>query len=220
MSGVCHQLPERSLASAGQAWPLCARCTGMFVGMVAGLLFPWIARQGRRLGMPPLRILCLLGGLVCLWVLDGVNSWVALVWGRGLLYEPSNALRLATGMGAGLAFGTILYPIYQYATWTRTRHQRVLPSVSHFLGLVAVGATLVALLLVGRALPAAFWTVVLALAVLTTLGTANAVLVVLLTHKEGYAHEWVETVPYLLGGLLLALVEIGGMALLRRLLAG
>ncbi|HEY3359442.1 MAG TPA: DUF2085 domain-containing protein [Polyangia bacterium] len=32
----CHQLPRRSLAVDGHALPLCARCTGMWLGILAG----------------------------------------------------------------------------------------------------------------------------------------------------------------------------------------
>ena len=37
LSGVCHQIPDHSLAIGGQALPLCARCTGAFLGIVGGL---------------------------------------------------------------------------------------------------------------------------------------------------------------------------------------
>lgn len=33
----CHQIPERSFFIAGRQFPLCARCTGIFTGI---LLFP------------------------------------------------------------------------------------------------------------------------------------------------------------------------------------
>lgn len=34
----CHQMPERSFFFRGKQFPLCARCTGAFVGYTAGLL--------------------------------------------------------------------------------------------------------------------------------------------------------------------------------------
>lgn len=41
MSG-CHQMPERSFFFRGKQFPVCARCTGAFVGYALGLvLFPF-----------------------------------------------------------------------------------------------------------------------------------------------------------------------------------
>lgn len=37
MSG-CHQMPKRSFFFRGKQFPLCSRCTGAFVGYMAGLL--------------------------------------------------------------------------------------------------------------------------------------------------------------------------------------
>ncbi len=35
----CHQLPERSFFYKGKQFPVCARCTGVFIGQVSALLF-------------------------------------------------------------------------------------------------------------------------------------------------------------------------------------
>ena len=34
--GICHQIPERSLQLLGRPLPLCARCTGTFLGVFLG----------------------------------------------------------------------------------------------------------------------------------------------------------------------------------------
>jgi uncharacterized membrane protein len=34
----CHQLHERSFSLQGYQFPVCARCTGLFVGQLAGIL--------------------------------------------------------------------------------------------------------------------------------------------------------------------------------------
>ena len=42
-SSVCHQIPGRSFYLAGHPLAVCARCTGLYVGLAAGvLLFPLV----------------------------------------------------------------------------------------------------------------------------------------------------------------------------------
>ncbi|MCL2434029.1 MAG: DUF2085 domain-containing protein [Clostridia bacterium] len=34
----CHQMPERSFHIRGYQFPVCARCTGLFMGQLAGII--------------------------------------------------------------------------------------------------------------------------------------------------------------------------------------
>jgi uncharacterized membrane protein len=43
---VCHQHSARSFTSAGRPWPVCARCTGLYVGAAAGAWLAWLAVPG------------------------------------------------------------------------------------------------------------------------------------------------------------------------------
>jgi len=47
---VCHRIAARSFEIGSTALPLCARCTGMYMGAVAGLIFQSIraAKAARR----------------------------------------------------------------------------------------------------------------------------------------------------------------------------
>jgi uncharacterized membrane protein len=49
-SQLCHQQPERAWLTAGETLPLCARCTGVYVGTALALLtLPLVPRQRPRL---------------------------------------------------------------------------------------------------------------------------------------------------------------------------
>src|SRR6476646_9503912 len=52
---ICHQRPERSFFSCGVQWPVCGRCSGLYLGAAAGavlaLAIGWRA-QGRRTTTP------------------------------------------------------------------------------------------------------------------------------------------------------------------------
>lgn len=90
---ICHGLPERSLALFGTTIPVCARCTGIYAGVLAGLaLFPLISKLRERV----MRMVAL-AALMPL-AIDGLTQLSG-------LRESTNSLRIATGLIAGLAFG-------------------------------------------------------------------------------------------------------------------
>jgi len=48
---VCHQRPERSFHAHGAQWPVCARCTGLYLSAAAGVLMAWSWRR-RAINIP------------------------------------------------------------------------------------------------------------------------------------------------------------------------
>ena len=42
---VCHQRPLRSFHTAGVQWPVCARCSGLYLAAGAGALAAWYRRR-------------------------------------------------------------------------------------------------------------------------------------------------------------------------------
>lgn len=43
---ICHQRPERSFFSCGLQWPVCGRCSGLYLGAAAGAVL--VLALGRR----------------------------------------------------------------------------------------------------------------------------------------------------------------------------
>lgn len=90
---MCHGRVDRCLELFSTPMPICARCTGIYLGMLAGLvLFPlmqWLRERTMRavafIAVLPLG-------------LDGVTQLLG-------FRESVNPLRIATGVIAGLAFG-------------------------------------------------------------------------------------------------------------------
>jgi len=225
LSGVCHQIPDHSLAIGGQALPLCARCTGAFLGIVGGLVALWASGQGRLSGMPRGWVRLPLVCAALAWALDGSNSFAGLILGRAPLYPPSNALRLVTGIGLGLALSTLLYPIVQYAVAPGARDEPVLGQPRHAAAVLAAGLGLAALLLGWPPEWHPVWAAPLAgalvaVATFSVLTLVNSVAVILVLKKEGAAKEWRAIVPYAMVGLTASLTETGLLALIRRLIEG
>jgi uncharacterized membrane protein len=97
-SGFCHQLPERSLFLFGGRMAVCARCAGIYAGMVLGsAAFPAL-----NVGKRPPRGLFLLAASMPM-VVDGLGQFLGL-WGGFSL------LRLATGLVFGFALPMYLIP--------------------------------------------------------------------------------------------------------------
>lgn len=220
LSGVCHQIPERCFVYQGQPLPLCARCMGTFLGALAAMLTLALIGHGRRSQLPPRRLLLALALLVGFWALDGVNSAARLVLARPLLYEPSNTLRLLTGLGMGMGMGVLLYPIYHLVLWRHIEDRRALEEGWAVAPLLLVAALLAAVILLWQSAPFLLWAVVAAAAAGGVLALANGLLIALLLRHEGRAESWRGVVPYLALGLAAALVETGSLALIRQMVLG
>ena len=47
-SRVCHQRPERSFHRHGVSWPVCGRCSGLYLGGAAGAIVAAVSLRRRR----------------------------------------------------------------------------------------------------------------------------------------------------------------------------
>lgn len=218
LSGVCHQIPERTFHYGGQPLPLCARCMGTFLGAAIGLLALWAIGHGRRSRLPAPWVFGLLGVPVGIWAIDGLNSFASLALGRAPLYPPSNTLRLATGLGLGIALAGVLYPVYHYALWHERGEGRALGGPWALPALVGGAVVAGGLVLAWPGAPHLVWLAITTAATAGTLALVNGAMLALALRREGVAHRWVQVLPYWAGGLALALGETGTLASIRRLL--
>jgi uncharacterized membrane protein len=217
LSGICHQLAENCLVYDGRPLPLCARCTGAFLGFALALGVLRAVEPGRPTCWPSGAAAVTLALLAAAWAADGANSLAATVWGRAL-YAPSNGLRLVSGVGLGLVLGALLYPAYHQVLWRHTSAHRVLATPARLGALLTAGALLATLLWVWRSAPWTLWAAAASVAVLVTLAATNATLLVLLARREGRGESWPMVAPDLLVGAGTTLAELALIAGLRALL--
>lgn len=216
---VCHRIESRSFIIGGRQFPLCVRCSGMFLGAVIGLGFQALVAP-RRAGLPPRPIMVVLGVLVLAFVVDGANSFLHLFQEIPLLYEPHNDLRLFTGTGMGLALSAALFPAFNQTVWVNWDHRSAISGWSSFFGLVILGVLLDLLISSGSPL------VLYPLAVISTAGVLillvmiySMIWIMLFRLDNRYANFRQLSLP-LAGGFVLALLQIGLFSLLRYLLTG
>jgi len=113
---LCHGIPERCLELFGVPMPVCARCTGIYAGLLAGiaLFTSWRLAVGgwrkrfsgstanrrpstaNRFGERVMRSVAFIAAVPL--AIDGLTQLAG-------LRESTNPLRIATGLIAGLAFG-------------------------------------------------------------------------------------------------------------------
>ena len=116
---VCHRLTAHSFVFDGRQMPLCARCTGMYLGIALVFAVLLLAGRWRWSELPSLPILLVFGLFLAVMGVDGVNSFSHFLPNAPHLYEPQNWLRLTTGIGVGLGMGGAMMPIMTAALATR-----------------------------------------------------------------------------------------------------
>jgi len=88
---LCHGIARRCFDLWGTPMPICARCTGIYAGMLAGIVFfAVLPRIEERIAR------WVLGIAAVPMVIDGLTQ-------LALLRESTNGLRVETGLLAGAA---------------------------------------------------------------------------------------------------------------------
>jgi len=217
LSGVCHQMASHCLYFGGQPLPICARCSGTYVGAMLGMLCMAALGERRRSGLPRFSHTAPLLALVAIWAFDSANSTLH-DWGLGAAYTPTNTLRLITGTGMGLAVASVLYPAANLALLGDAQAGRVLEPAWHVAAIMSVGGAFVGLTVLWPGAPRVLALAVHIAAVAAVLATVNATLLSLLLQRQARATKLVQTAPWLALGLWAAILETGAMAALRSML--
>ena len=105
---VCHQQPERSFFLDGDQFPVCARCTGLYVSAAAGLA-GWVAVKSasrwRPLSFDP-RL------AVRMIVIGGIPTAVSLATDLSGIWDGSNATRALLAVPLGASAGAIVAAVF------------------------------------------------------------------------------------------------------------
>lgn len=212
---VCHRLPERTFHVAGRQLPLCARCSGTYLGTLAGLTVLMLRGRGRASGFPRPRYALVLGLFLLAWAVDGANSYLTLFPGLPHLYEPHNWLRLVTGTLQGLAIASFLLPVVNLAFWAAPAAGRSVETGADLAWLLVGGAVVVGL--VTSEQPFLLYPLALlsGLTIVALFGLLNGLLVLMLLRREARAMRWGPLLAPLLVGGALALGELAAIAAVR-----
>ena len=224
---VCHRIGERSFHIGSYQLPLCARCSGMYLGAVSGLVFQAIIGW-KRFKIPHWSIIAVLIVFVAAFGIDGSNSYLYLLKqvSPGILpnirniYVPNNTLRLLTGSGMGLGMAIMLFPAFNQTVWSDGIDKPAIPGWKAF-GLL-LGIQVIFDLLVLTESPIVLYP----LAIISSLGVwllltmvYSMVWVMIMGQDNKFTNVRQLWLP-LLAGLTIALIQTAAIDALRYWLTG
>jgi len=212
---VCHQITVRTYVFGDLAMPLCARCSGQYLGAMAGFFMALVWGRLRASGLPSRGIMIMLGVFLAVWAFDGVNSYVYLVTRQPFLYMPQNILRLLTGMLQGVAVSMFFLPFFNQVFW---REPDPRPALTGWrdLGLILLLASALAVAVNSRWTPLFYPLAFLSVAgVFLLLSLVGMLVVVMLFRAENTGESWRDFALFFIPGMTFATLLIAGIDALR-----
>jgi len=141
-ASVCHQLPERSLAAGNLSIPVCARCEGIYIGFLFTALILFIMYRKKESELPPVYIIIILCLFVISTILDGALSYFFII-------KTNNFSRLITGYLSGVAAMTIIFPIFNYQYYKKSKEIKILSRPWQFILFLIINGAIIAMALSG-----------------------------------------------------------------------
>jgi uncharacterized membrane protein len=216
---VCHRIDVCSFHLGDRPISICARCTGMYLGVLLGLVFQGIAGP-RRGKYPPKRVFAILAGLFLVFGVDGLNSFAHLIPGAPGIYEPNNTLRILTGTGFGIVMAAAVYPVFNQTVWTRWDERPALPGIRRLLVILLLGLGVDLLVISENPIVLYPLALLSSAGVLVILSMIYAMLwLIVLKAENRYDHVWQLITP-LVGGFAVGLLQIALLDLGRYALTG
>jgi uncharacterized membrane protein len=205
---VCHRIDGRSFHLGERALPMCARCTGMYLGVLVAI-GTFLALGRRRSGVFPAWPYGVVFGLfAAAWAADGVNSYLSLfpMWPH--LYEPNNVLRIVTGTLLGLGMGTLVFTGFNQTVWRSWKPESAIQRPHDLLWMLGLSGLMIAAVLTENPLVLYPLALLSSLSVLGLLTVIYAMILLLVFGRDNRAEAWNDLRGPLVAGFVLALGQI------------
>lgn len=136
---ICHQIPERTFLANGQYMPICARCTGIYLGVFFSLLYLAVTKRFRSDTIPSVKISFFLLLFLLPLVVDGFGSYLG-------FYSTTNLIRVMTGVMFGVTLPIFVVPLANRSTQL---NRRVISNLWSFLATIIIASILAILTSLG-----------------------------------------------------------------------
>jgi uncharacterized membrane protein len=212
---ICHRIDVRSFHTHDRPLPLCARCTGIYLGVITGLVFLVQRGRGRSSGLPPTNLLLVMALSGAALAFDGLNSYLSLFAFYRPLYQPHNTLRLITGMGFGLAMISVVLPVFNSIAWADPDPAPALRSFKEMGVYYGIGAGVCAAVLIDQPTLRAVLGMISAVGVVLMFGVIGTVTFLIGTRRENTITRWRDLLLPVLAGAVFTFAVIGGIDAVR-----
>jgi uncharacterized membrane protein len=204
---VCHRILSHSFIINGRPMPLCARCTGMYLGALYGTVLQFMA--GKRKGGLSRSLLIVLSLMGIIFTIDGLNSFAGLFLEKAPLYTPQNWLRLMTGLSMGVFISALIYPIFTQTVWRTWQADSAFGSIRSIIALLA-GCILLAIgVLSGYSFILCPLALISIIGVMIILAMIYTVIMLMIFKQENSYNHFSELTPALIGAIILTMTQIG-----------
>jgi uncharacterized membrane protein len=218
---VCHRIDSRSFHLGDRQIPVCARCTGQYLGAMLGLIYLSILHP-RRSGRPSWTVVGILIAFVIAYAVDGFNSYIHLMPGlsRFYLYEPNNTFRLVTGTGLGLVISVMLFPAFNDTLLKKRDPLPVIDGFGEFIVLIVLALGVDLLVLTNNPIILYPMALVSAGGVLVLLTLVYSMVIVMLFKLENKYENVSKMITPLIAGFMIAFIQIFILDYLRFMITG
>lgn len=216
VQGICAQ--QHYVMFGPYRLPLCARNTGIYAGFLATLCYMLVIGRGNAAKLPPWSIVGFMVAAVIAMGIDGFNSMLLDLGGYNV-YRPQNELRIATGLGMGMALAMFGLLIFNFSLRPNAHHdQRVIGNWIELAGALLTSSLLFALVWLAPQwlyYPIAMFSVA---GIVGVLFATNVFVVAMITGYEGRVFFMRQLARPATIGLVLVVAELGLLAWLRHLM--
>ncbi len=104
---LCHQQPDRTLAFGPWPMPVCARCEGLYLGFLIGLLLQIVLKKSAPVLRRGTGVFILSAGLILALVADGLGS-------KFHYWDSGNPARFVLGFLGGCGISIFILSLFRY----------------------------------------------------------------------------------------------------------
>lgn len=212
-SSVCHQISSHSYVLEDVQFPICARCTGLYMGCFIALIY--YMTQGKKSGLPSRIFLLLLLIFATAWGVDGLNSFISEYIERPFLWTTTNTTRLITGFGMGLVLSTALMTLFNLTIWKEPQKKPLLYSVTQLGGYFLTAIGLAFLLHSGNLAIFKTLSSLTVITIIVVISMLYSIFWVIVTRKDSTFENLYALILYLTAGFASAMLQITLMTNLR-----